>query len=80
MLTVLKLSEIENMDRFEIASAINNVFDGRVPKNESEFKTIITPGKAEEIMSGYIPDYESMGYDITYNVHDLFVLYEEVMR
>lgn len=80
MLTVLRLSEIENMDRFEIANIINNVFDGRVPKNESEFKDTITFGKAEEIMSGYVSDYENMGYNITYNVHDLFVLYEEVMR
>lgn len=80
MLTKLRLDEIENIDRMKIADTINNVFDGRVPVVEAEFKNVIDDNKADEIMKDIIPSYNELEFDITYDPHGLFILYEEVMR
>lgn len=74
------LNEIENVDRVNLAKEINNVFNGRVPSSESDFKSVVSDARAEEILAATVRLYEELGFDVKYNTHDLFVLYEEVMR
>lgn len=80
MFTPIKLSELDTQERLEIADAINNLFDGKVPMDENEFKSVVSPDVAKEIAGDVDRFYESTGYDLKYDAHDLFVLYEDVMR
>lgn len=80
MPVLLRLCDLETRERLELADAINNLFDGKVPTDENEFKNVVSPEVAEEILGNVDRLYVSLGYDLEYDVHDLFVLYEDVMR